>query len=250
MEEGKMVARFEVAPDYSAATRILTASTSNSPLVVFTQFHCPGTLLHDAAVRPDHLHPLLQRPRPPNHLNGVEQCRIHRAQHPHLRDDAGELQLRTHHARTLAPVGVVCDLEDFRHGARGGHLFEMSTSTSVPRRMRAVIPENGYESPGINDEVFFGKKQKGGERRRVNFSGSSVGSELVEREDADGQNTNEERMADQQLNDEEKKPKTGVRDRVGCFTWTWFTMTMATGGIANVLHSSNEAHISRSSVLT
>jgi hypothetical protein len=117
--------------------------------------------------------------------------------------------------------------------------------------MRAVIPENGYESPGINDEVFFGKKEKGGERRRVNFSGSSDGSELVEREGADGQNTNGERIADQHLNDEGKKPRiAGLRDRVGCFTWTWFTMTMATGGIANVLHSSNEAHISRSSVLT
>jgi hypothetical protein len=44
MEEGKMVAKFEVALDYSAATRILTASTSHSPLVVFTQFHCPGAL--------------------------------------------------------------------------------------------------------------------------------------------------------------------------------------------------------------
>ena len=44
MEEGKMAAKFEVAPDYSAATRIFTASTSHSLLVVFTQFHCPGAL--------------------------------------------------------------------------------------------------------------------------------------------------------------------------------------------------------------
>jgi len=28
-----------------------------------------------------------------------------------------------------------------------------------------------------------------------------------------------------------------LKDRVCCYQWTWFTMTMATGGIANVLHA-------------
>ncbi|XXG96293.1 Protein phosphatase 2C 6 [Hypoxylon texense] len=31
--------------------------------------------------------------------------------------------------------------------------------------------------------------------------------------------------------------KVGIRDRICCHQWTWFTMTMATGGVANVLHS-------------
>ncbi|KAH6656680.1 voltage-dependent anion channel-domain-containing protein [Truncatella angustata] len=31
--------------------------------------------------------------------------------------------------------------------------------------------------------------------------------------------------------------KVGIRDRISCYQWTWFTMTMATGGIANVLHT-------------
>ncbi|TGO57698.1 hypothetical protein BCON_0063g00410 [Botryotinia convoluta] len=31
--------------------------------------------------------------------------------------------------------------------------------------------------------------------------------------------------------------KVSIRDRIGCITWTWFTLTMATGGIANVLYS-------------
>ncbi|KAI0180692.1 voltage-dependent anion channel-domain-containing protein [Hypoxylon sp. FL1284] len=34
-----------------------------------------------------------------------------------------------------------------------------------------------------------------------------------------------------------KGGKVGIRDRICCHQWTWFTMTMATGGIANVLHS-------------
>ncbi|KAI0007008.1 voltage-dependent anion channel-domain-containing protein [Xylariaceae sp. FL0662B] len=35
----------------------------------------------------------------------------------------------------------------------------------------------------------------------------------------------------------DKITKIGIRDRICCHQWTWFTMTMATGGIANVLHS-------------
>ncbi|KAI1426321.1 voltage-dependent anion channel-domain-containing protein [Xylaria sp. FL1777] len=36
--------------------------------------------------------------------------------------------------------------------------------------------------------------------------------------------------------------KIGIRDRICCFQWTWFTMTMATGGVANVLYSVSQAY--------
>ncbi|KAF4441903.1 putative C4-dicarboxylate transport protein mae1 [Fusarium austroafricanum] len=38
----------------------------------------------------------------------------------------------------------------------------------------------------------------------------------------------------------EKSPdrcKVGLRDRIACHRWTFFTMTMSTGGVANILHS-------------
>jgi hypothetical protein len=36
---------------------------------------------------------------------------------------------------------------------------------------------------------------------------------------------------------EAHKKNLSFRERIRHFTWTWFTMTMATGGIANVLYS-------------
>lgn len=33
-----------------------------------------------------------------------------------------------------------------------------------------------------------------------------------------------------------------VKDRLACFQWTWFTSTMATGGIANVIASSESRY--------
>jgi hypothetical protein len=44
----------------------------------------------------------------------------------------------------------------------------MSTQTSLPRRMRLQLPENGYESPGPRDGILFGNGIKeDGERKKM-----------------------------------------------------------------------------------
>ena len=111
-----------------------------------------------------------------------------------------------------------------------------------------MLPENGYESPQIPDEdILFGQGILGGERRRARRSKSSDKRE-VENPDLTAY-MNERDGNDNHMGDEEDGEKgrrrVGFRDRVGCYTWTWFTMTMATGGIANVLHSSKYSPIYR-----
>jgi hypothetical protein len=122
----------------------------------------------------------------------------------------------------------------------------MSTSQplrTLPRRIARALPENGYESPRLpdeNDEGFFGNgigngTHMVGERRRAGRTGQTfVGAQSLEAANHVGKGD-----ADFGREEDKEPKKFGIRDRVGCYTWTWFTMTMATGGIANVLHSSN-----------
>ncbi|KAF4625133.1 hypothetical protein G7Y89_g13036 [Cudoniella acicularis] len=101
--------------------------------------------------------------------------------------------------------------------------------------------DNGYESPQSPEEegVFFGNgTQNGKERRRIIYSGN-IDNALV------GDYNSGSHRGNQDANNQQSKEsdmeggveKFGIRDRISCFTWTWYTMTMATGGIANVLHS-------------
>jgi hypothetical protein len=104
--------------------------------------------------------------------------------------------------------------------------------------MKRILPENGYESPQSPEhgDIPFGNGiDKKWERRRSWFAGgndeTAGGAESADSPlDMDRGDRIQDRFGESRI--------IGFRDRVGCYTWTWFTMTMATGGIANVLHSS------------
>lgn len=123
----------------------------------------------------------------------------------------------------------------------------MSSATSLPGQLTHILPENGYETPPcLESEGGFFKSdirhefiRAGGERRRNIYENSDetkVGDDSL---DSRGYLNGDVPMAEKSIR--EAAPRIiGFRDRVGCYTWTWFTMTMATGGIASVLHSSTE----------
>lgn len=99
------------------------------------------------------------------------------------------------------------------------------------------IHRNGWEGSGL--EKGHGESRENGIRARdgnedgntnsVTNRGSAASSSLIVDNDDGDQQPDTKATA---LN------KVRFRDRVGCLTWTWFTLTMATGGIANILYSS------------
>jgi hypothetical protein len=119
----------------------------------------------------------------------------------------------------------------------------MSTPASLPRWIRRQIPENGYESPCLpdNEDGYFRNGIRvAGERRRARFAGGTGEASVVVESPEIRAHVGRDHVESKKEEDRETK-KVGFRDRVGCYTWTWFTMTMATGGIANVLHSSKKS---------
>jgi hypothetical protein len=107
--------------------------------------------------------------------------------------------------------------------------------------MRTTLPENGYESPRGPDTpttIHGNGTHRHGERRRAGIGGS--GEAQIGLDHPQSQAYLHSKLRDHQESGDEKvqSRKVGFRGRIGCYTWTWFTMTMATGGIANVLHAS------------
>ncbi|RDL37993.1 Uncharacterized protein BP5553_05426 [Venustampulla echinocandica] len=124
----------------------------------------------------------------------------------------------------------------------------MPTPAFVPGPGRMIqLPENGYETPRTpkcgEGSYFLGPDGRaGGKDTEAKCAGYTDSRTHIKTERESPRHQAHPDCGDkadpQQDHDEEPKlKKFGIRDRIGCYTWTWFTMTMATGGVANVLHT-------------
>ncbi|KAH7627038.1 voltage-dependent anion channel-domain-containing protein [Sordaria sp. MPI-SDFR-AT-0083] len=95
----------------------------------------------------------------------------------------------------------------------------------------------GYESPSELEDGYITPDPA---PHRPGASGPSWSNSSASRRPNGGGNSPMKASMDDILNKGRNlsKRKVSLRDRITCYRWTWFTMTMATGGVANVLYSS------------
>ncbi len=101
----------------------------------------------------------------------------------------------------------------------------MPDGSAVSRRMKVIVPESGYESPAefSNDK---GGAEKSSEQRRPVLSGSIDETDITSPQ-LFGKNGLFERRIDQEKGaQQEWVCKIAIRDRISCFTWTFFTMVL------------------------
>ena len=124
----------------------------------------------------------------------------------------------------------------------------MPPETPFSGRLTQISGGNGYESPGPSlfknehnhvSDGGLALADHNGRRRGIcgdiqnsNHAHQSYFPSQTRRDDSSLTEKG------QQSDEEGSKRRYGLRDRISCYTWTWFTMTMATGGVANVLHAS------------
>ncbi|CAJ2511965.1 Uu.00g075900.m01.CDS01 [Anthostomella pinea] len=110
---------------------------------------------------------------------------------------------------------------------------------AVSSQVDLDVAENGYMTPR---EDFFTRRTQSPNNRVKGHSQDHEENPSNPFQDASVTRPNQpnaESLARMISNARKEKrgSKIGLRDRICCFQWTWFTMTMATGGIANVLYT-------------
>ncbi|KAI1330766.1 voltage-dependent anion channel-domain-containing protein [Xylariaceae sp. FL0255] len=125
------------------------------------------------------------------------------------------------------------------------YYFIMSSTSDSHQQVDHEIAENGYRTPkenffsgrpiSPNSNVMMMHRHHSHARSHVDDMLGAAAPPL--------QQFNSESLARMiSLARKESRGKIGIRDRICCYQWTWFTMTMATGGIANVLYSLSVAY--------
>ncbi len=100
----------------------------------------------------------------------------------------------------------------------------MPDASALPERMRPILPENGYESPNefSNGMVDL---EKDAERRRTSYFWGGSNETRIGFTNSIHANGRPEmgRRASEGRQVQSTRP-VAIRDRIGCYTWTWFTM--------------------------
>lgn len=114
--------------------------------------------------------------------------------------------------------------------------YRRNAYTSRPTLAPPVHSFCGYESPSELEDGYITPDPT---PHRPGASGPSWSHASASRRQNGGSNSPMKASMDNILSKGRNlsKRKVSLRDRITCYQWTWFTMTMATGGVANVLYS-------------
>lgn len=99
----------------------------------------------------------------------------------------------------------------------------MQNGSTVPKRLTEDTFTNGYQ---MSEDLSSNTEG----RRRGQFAQQTVESGINEDDNEEGPES--DGPANSNVNEEEEEVhfgaavdhKVSIRDRIGCFTWTWFTM--------------------------
>jgi hypothetical protein len=114
---------------------------------------------------------------------------------------------------------------------------------SVGNNNDSRISVAGSSTANLQDQMMW-RRASATSASRTDFealppaSRQASSAKSEEKWDEKASNEQKEDVIDRTGDDCIATEKLAIRERIRHFTWTWFTMTMATGGIANVLYVS------------